>query len=346
MSKKSQLGQFFTTNYRYILQNLYIPENITNIIEPFAGNTDLLSYIECKEKYNIECYDIDPKKDIVVQRDTLQSPPDYDGKFVLTNPPYLARNKCKSKELFDKYNVNDLYKCFLKTLINSNIIGGIIIIPLNFWCSIRLTDVSLRKEFLKRFRVIKVNFFEEQVFDDTSYTVCSFQFESHINTNIDTDHQITFDIYPSKKTLQVVLNDYNNYTIGGEIYNLPKQTQYSITRLIQDDTPNTNIIAKCIDDNVNSQIKLKIVEDKDLFYDNTPNKSARTYATLVITPELSMTQQEDLVEKFNNFLKLKREKYHSLFLTNYRESKSIARKRITFELVYNIIGHLLTNTDQ
>jgi hypothetical protein len=58
---------------------------------------------------------------------------------------------------------------------------------------------------------------------------------------------------------------------------------------------------------------------------------------------LSMTQQEDLVEKFNNFLRVKREKYHSLFLTNYRESNTIARKRITFDLVYKIIGHLLTN---
>jgi hypothetical protein len=303
MSKKSQLGQFFTTNYQYTLQNLYIPENITNIIEPFAGNTDLLSYLECKEQYNIECYDIDPKKDIVVQRDTLKNPPEYDGKFVLTNPPYLARNKCKSKELFDKYNVNDLYKCFLKTLINSKIIGGIIIIPLNFWCSVRTNDVLLRKEFLERFNIIKVNFFEQQVFDDTSYTVCSFQFESHIDTDNKSDHQITFDIYPSKKTLKVVLNENNSYTIGGEIYNLPKQTLYDITRLIKDDTPNTNIIAKCIDDNVNSQIQLKIVEDKELFYDNTPNKSARTYATLVITPELSMTQQEDLVRNFNNFLR-------------------------------------------
>ena len=36
-----------------------------------------------------------------------------------------------------------------------------------------------------------------------------------------------------------------------------------------------------------------------------------------------------------------REKYHSLFLTNYRESKDIARKRISFDLVYQIVGHLL-----
>ena len=36
MSKK-QLGQFYTTNYEYILKNMQIPDNITTIIEPFVG---------------------------------------------------------------------------------------------------------------------------------------------------------------------------------------------------------------------------------------------------------------------------------------------------------------------
>lgn len=66
---------------------------ITTIIEPFTDNGDLL-----KIKVNI-----------------------------LTNPPYLARNKSMNKELFDKYNINDLYKCFIEILLD-----GILIVPLNF----------------------------------------------------------------------------------------------------------------------------------------------------------------------------------------------------------------------
>ena len=31
MTTKQKLGQFYTTNYDYILQNLYIPENIKNM---------------------------------------------------------------------------------------------------------------------------------------------------------------------------------------------------------------------------------------------------------------------------------------------------------------------------
>ena len=163
MSKSNELGQFFTKNYNYILQSLNIPENVENIIEPFCGEGDLLNFIQNKDKdkYKIECYDIDPKKGFVEKRDTLLNPPQYNNKFILTNPPYLARNKCKNKEIFDKYNVNDLYKCFIMNLINDKCLGGIIIIPLNFWSSIRKADIELRKNFLQIYNIIHINIFEE-----------------------------------------------------------------------------------------------------------------------------------------------------------------------------------------
>ena len=73
------------------------------------------------------------------------------------------------------------------------------------------------------------------------------------------------------------------------------------------------------------------------------NQTARTYATLVIEPAINENKQRELVEKFNKFLDERRKKYNSLFLTNYRESKDIARKRISFDLVYLIVGYLLEN---
>ena len=141
---KQQLGQFYTTNYEYILQGLTIPTNIKHIIEPFAGNCDLLKFInKNKINYNIECYDIVPMHNFVIKQDTIKNPPNYNNKFVITNPPYLARNKSNDKTLYDKYNVNDLYKCFIKELITNICIGGILIIPLNFWSSIRIADIEL-----------------------------------------------------------------------------------------------------------------------------------------------------------------------------------------------------------
>ena len=134
MTTKQKFGQFYTTNYDYILQNLYIPENIKKIIEPFAGNGDLLNFIKDKEYYEIECYDIEPKKDYIIQKNTILDPPNFNNSFILTNPPYLARNKSNDKELFDKYKTNDLYKCFIEILILNECLGGILIVPLNFIC--------------------------------------------------------------------------------------------------------------------------------------------------------------------------------------------------------------------
>ena len=114
LSKKQLYGQFFTTNQEYILQGMFIPDNITKIIEPFTGNGDLLNFITNINKYKLECYDIDPKKDFIIKKDTLLNPPNYNNSFIITNPPYLARNKSSNKNYFDKYDVNDLYKCFIK----------------------------------------------------------------------------------------------------------------------------------------------------------------------------------------------------------------------------------------
>jgi hypothetical protein len=151
---KKQLGQFYTTNYKHILQNMYIPYDTSNIIEPFAGNGDLLCFLDMDmdmdtDKYNIECNDIEPKKDFIIKRDTLLNPPNLDDAFVITNPPYLARNKCDNKEIFNKYNTNDLYKCFIKLLTASYCKGGILILPLNFLCSIRKGDIEIRENFIK-----------------------------------------------------------------------------------------------------------------------------------------------------------------------------------------------------
>lgn len=342
---KKTLGQFYTTNHEYILQNIELPNYVKNIIEPFAGNGDLLQFIEKYEnqkniKYNIECYDIEPKKDYIINRDTINDPPNYNDKYVITNPPYLARNKSTDKTQFDKYNVNDLYKCFIMNIINDVCLGGILIIPLNFWSSIRVADIELRKLFLEKYKIIMLNIFEERVFSDTSYTICSLQFELK---NTSSANILNICVYPSKTNIITELNSKNNYMIGGEIYNLPLNNIYKITRLTNKNKENcnTNILVKCIDDNIKSQIGLSYVEDKDIYIDKTPNQSARTYATLIIEPKIDKEKQKNLIENFNKYLSEHREKYCSLFLTNYRESKDIARKRISFDLVYSIAEYIL-----
>jgi len=363
-SKKKNLGQFFTTNYNYILQNFKIPVKVIEenmiIIEPFAGGGDLIKYV--KDIYpsfnNIEAYDIDVKdvkdvkdkaKDIKIsKRDTLSNPPSYHKKYVITNPPYLARNKSENKDLFEKYDCNDLYKCFIKEISEKICFGGILIVPLNFFSSIRKADIELREKFLNSYKIEEINIFEEQVFDDTSYTVCSFQFiqkEEKDEKEEKAEDIIKINIYPKNKTIFTSLSENNNFMIGGEIYKLTNDKKISITRLTsknKKDKNRTNILVKCIDDSEKNKIKLSYVDEKEVYIDETPNCSARTYATLIIEPKLCVNNQKKLVIEFNNFLEEKREEFHSLFLTNYRESKDIARKRISFDLVYDICNYILS----
>jgi|TARA_B110000114_G_scaffold124903_1_gene130900 hypothetical protein len=336
--KKVQLGQYFTTYSEYILQDLNIPSNVKTIVEPFAGNKDLLKKFNLNN-YTTEYYDIDPKHPDIIKQDTLLNPLNLDNKFIITNPPYLARNKSSSKKLFDKYNVNDLYKCFISQIINSKCLGGILVIPLNFWCSIRLSDILLRSKFVAKYNIVQLNIFEEQVFDDTTYTICAFQFETKIETQ-----PILITIYPINKKMNVILNEECSYSIGGNIYNLNLSNKYKITRATNKNKNNlnTHIKVKCIDDNIDNKIALSFVENKDeLYIDKTPKLSSRTYASLIIEPSIDLEQQKKLIKYFNQVLNNHRIKYHSLFLTNYRESKDIARKRISFDLVYSLCSFIL-----
>ncbi len=350
---KKKYGQFYTKKHKYILQGMEIPNNVKNIIEPFTGNGDLINFIKNKEKKNnvkyiIECYDIEPKKNYIIKKDTIKNPPNYKDKYIITNPPYLARNKSKNKSLFEKYKVNDLYKCVIKNILTNICLGGIIIIPLNFWSSIRIADIELRKKFLEKYNIILLNIFEEQVFDDTTYTICSFQFELKNINNCNKFNNFNTMIYPSKINIKTELNDNNNYMIGGDIYKLKLKNKYKITRLTTKNKSklNTNILVKCIDDNSNSKIGLSYVENKDIYIDDTPKQTSRTYATLIIEPIIDKDKQKKLIKKFNKYLEKHRKKYNSLFLTNYRESKDIARKRISFDLVYSLTEYILDKLDK
>ena len=339
MSKKNALGQFYTTQYEYVLQNLTIPQTVRHIIEPFAGKGDLLKFLDKDRVYDaIECYDIDPKNKTIIQRDTLEDPPCYDGKFVLTNPPYLARNKNDNKKLYDKYKCNDLYKCFITNLVSSNCSGGILIIPLNFISSIRKSDVDLRRRFFKKFDISTINIFEERVFDDTAYTVCSFVFEKKQAATAAATTQVR--LYPLGAVMRILFSEDNNYTIGGEIYKLEKSQTHKIERAtrLTPSTGITNILLKCIDDSHTHRLGLRIVSDAERYIDTTENLSARSYATLVIDPPIDAEKQKKIVNRFNEYIRDKRDEYNSLFLTNYREG---SRKRISFDLAFKICGACL-----
>lgn len=330
--EKQQKGVFLTTNAEKITERMTVPCKI-QVIEPCVGGGDLLRLVKGNP---IETYDIrdmsEKKHPNFTKRDVLKNPPSYANKFVLTNPPYLARNKADDKTLFDKYRENDLYKCFIRTIIMDPPAGGIIIVPLNMWCSIRKADVKLRKDFMAKFNIIKFNMFKKQVFDDTSYTICSFQFEKASDPSnkftIVSDDGISSNIHLSR---------YNNWTIGGELY-LLKNAGFTRATSKNKDKLNTRLNVCCIDNT--KLIHMKYAEPGDTLYiDETKKLSSRSFAVLVSPKNLTSDQQKRLCDEWNAYLKKKRGLYQSLFLPNYRDKN---RKRIPFDLVYKIASHVMT----
>jgi hypothetical protein len=335
MSTKRLRGQFYTTNYEYILEGFTgPPENARCIIEPFAGRGDLLNWVITTKP--IEAYDIDPKGKNILRRDTLLYPPNYEDSWVITNPPYLARNKTEDKHLFDKYDTNDLYKCFLNSL--ENCVGGILIIPAGFFLSPRDIDVRCRDKFMKQYKILKVKYFEEQVFDDTTTTVVAFSFERSPNEL--TSQLVEWIRMPSKESKVFEMKSEYDWIIGGEIYHLPgtiKIRRHVEGQPLKENEQQTFMTLNALDTGLQEgRISLKYQNG----YIYPAKDCSRTFATLRIQGiELSEEKQQELCNKFNTFLEQKREEIWSLFLPQYRE---YGRKRIPFELAYIIVSHLLT----
>jgi hypothetical protein len=341
MEAKQLRGQFYTTNYDYILEGFSKPPECT-IVEPFAGKGDLLQWLGGERQ--IEAYDIEPKSENIIQRDTLRNPPVYTNKWILTNPPYLARNKCEDKELFDKYNTNDLYKCFLNSLTSQEpCTGGILIIPAGFFLSPRDVDQRCRTSFLCQYKLLKVKYFEEQVFDDTPTTVVAVLFEKA--TEYLEEQKVEWVHMPSGESRIFEMKEDHGWIIGGEIYSLPIAGDIKIRRHVQgqslkDGEQQTFLTLNALDSGTQEG---RISLDYKQGYVYPAKDSSRTFATLRVQGKsLSDDEQKELSTRFNAFLEQKRAETWSLFLPQYRESKEYARKRIPFELAYRIVAHLIS----
>ena len=311
----------YTTHAAQICGNLikYIPIN-ANLIEPFVGDGDL---VELFPNYSWEFYDIEDKGNNIIQ-DTLLTPPDYKGKWVITNPPYLARNKATDKTLFNKYKLDDLYKISMKTVLNAE--GGIFIIPTNFFTDER--SIEIRQQFLSTFQILQLNIFTVPVFETTTYSVCSFAFKRKNNT----EQQVPVNIEPEGITTTIELNSKYNYRLAGEFYNSLESVQIKFGRLMDNVSPGEYI----------THIKLYAIDTRTdpirVEYNETPfhgKNTDRTYATLTCKTELTKDQELALIAEFNSRLKAFREKYHNLSMTNYRDYN---RKRIGFTFAYQLMS--------
>lgn len=312
--------QHFTENYKEILQGIdFYPQKA---VDPFAGNCDLLKY---SPNTNWELYDIDVKDPRVNYRDSLLNPIDYTGKTVITNPPYLAKNKTKEfGEIFEKYQTDDLYKASILSILGCE--NGILIIPINFFTDEYSEDV--RKKFLSQYKVSYVNVFTKQVFANTSYNVCSFYFEKG-----QTDEVIFHDYFANRDTTLKLKKEYG-YRVGGDFYASFKNIKPIFSRVLKGEKANTNLFISCTDTR-NTDFRLEYKSG----YVYEGKESDRFFATLKCERDLTEEEQIRLASNFNLHIDTARFMHGNLLFTNYRDN---GRKRISLEDVYKICTLLIS----
>lgn len=228
--------------------------------------------------------------------------------------------------------MNDLYKCFLISLINGNCPGGVLILPANFWFSTETSTVRLRSEFLMKYAVPKLNVFEEEVFNEVNITTCSFQFEQRRNANLESKTVVTF--YPDE-SIQII----DNLTqIQPTLYLKIFERRSGIVKVQRfNDESNlfrTNIVINCID-NKYSKISAKLVKTFDL---PESLKSSRGSFIVHISERLSIEDQNTLVELFNETLMGLRRQYGCLIFPYFL---GFGRKRLSFVSAYTLISNLV-----
>jgi len=364
---KKDLGQFFTTNSNHILQGFEDVIKDKKVMDPFAGGGDLLQWAERNGAESTCGLDIDPKlvSDKISLNDSLVSIPN--AKFNLTNPPYLAKNKMSS-DLKTKYLNNDyedFYLLSIKRIVDSDPDEGIIIIPVNFF-SAENSD-ALRKEFLNKYNIIKVNYFKNQVFADTTYNVVAFNYVRNRENSI--KQRITVTSYPGGKSKSFDLEERYNYRIAGKelkkiINMIPLKSirltedhmsknvgdkkvqtflndtktdvEYLVTSNFKSILKKNIIVLNCIDTNASESGWIKAEDIRDYNKDCLVGKVSSRNIAYIILPECSLEYQEKIIPMFNETLNDLRKKYNSLFLTNFRDND---RKRISFEFCYKLISY-------
>lgn len=370
MSSKQALGQFFTTNADYILQGFGPLVKDKAVVDPFAGNCDLLNWAKQHGAKSTKGYDIDTKyiTKIVSSNDSLINIPS--ANFNLTNPPYLAKNKMpvsmKRKYMVHE-GIDDLYQLAIKRIIEANCSEGIIIVPLNFFSA--ENSETIRKDFFAAYDIGRINLFTEQVFSDTTYNVVAF----HYFKNTSRNKTLNIHIYPENKKVSITVEREFGYTIGGkdinDILSCKNRLQvkrlthammlenkgsnsidgyfndyndiqsYKVSERFRNVLANNIITFECIDGKRDDD-KIRATDMRFKKPSFVVGKHTSRNIASVIIDNCSIDLQAKLIQLFNQELHELRQKYHSLFLTNFRDNN---RKRISFDFCYKLLNYCYCN---
>lgn len=313
MSKKSQLGQFFTTTNPFTLKVFkewlhQIPDyKNLNTIEPFAGANNLVKMLS-SENLKWTSYDIEPKNPLVKKKDTLKNFP-KGFEICITNPPYLGKSSStRSNMNFPETVHDDLYKLALeKCLENCDYVAAII--PESF-----ITSNLFHNRLVS---VISLNF---SMFEDTDHPVCLALFNKEETKD--------FDIYRG----DTLLGSYN------ELKSLEPKPLNKYKVKFND--PKGILGLRAVDNTKTASIEFiegKLIDSSDIKVSSRAitrisfDKEVQTYIKKIGTKKF--------IDLLNNNLKSYREKTKDVFMTSFKglRKDGFYRRRLDYILAKKII---------
>ena len=350
---KNKLGQYFSKNTDLLLHGFesYIQNKI--VLDPFAGDYDLIHWALKHGASGYKAYDIEPRFEDCTHNDSLMNPLPMGDYFLLTNPPYLHKNKSKDKEPFDKWGWENLYKCHLASVIEQDVKEGLMVLPANFICE---QNPRMRHLFFSKYSIERLVYWEDQILDDVSIALVCFYFRQStslqktlpvlfLGTEDKTPRRrsrkptgppwLPLDLALTHKDLSLELELEPENLIGGlSFWEWLKPSK----GLSLGGNLHTSIIVRLIDgfykttnnedkihpewkylytkefDSINTYQAGLYFNEGDLFINKG---STFSNYTLKLDMILSEEQQRSLVSYFNDKLNFYRGKYKSLFLPNY-----------------------------
>jgi len=188
VESKRELGQYFTKDEIWLRPHIKkhivsLQKKYSHCVDPFAGDGHLLD-VAASFDYKTIGYDID--EDICKKNgwgdpnDSLKTVKRHDNAFVLTNPPYLAKNSAKrmKSEMVSYFEpgaipgidigmlgiLDDMFKFAIEKVLQTYS-ESIWIVPES-----GIQDLDDLKHWMKNLHSVTI--LEENPFDDTEHPVC------------------------------------------------------------------------------------------------------------------------------------------------------------------------------
>ncbi|MDA0935165.1 MAG: hypothetical protein O3C51_17095 [Planctomycetota bacterium] len=278
-----------------------------SIVDPFAGDGDLLRAVAARGLGPVRGFDLDPARGFPV-RDSLARIDAPRGAVIVTNPPFLARHSAARKRVldgvehwFDGLPHADLYQVALDRCLAaaSHVVA---IVPETF----------VHSAFPKH-RVASVTVIEDRLFDDTDQPVCVVCFGPESRP-------------PSRR-----------------IYYRSRRkllTQAALDRLLPEpagrpgirfNDPAGQIGLRAVD-GVGVADRARFVQARELRYDRERIKVSSRLVTLIRVEGLAARRVAGVVARANAALEALRERSHDLVLSPFKGNNhaGVRRRRVDY----------------